>query len=209
MKHTISRRAFTAGAVLTAAGASKLAAQDAPQWWEKVTPYQTIGPFYPANRTLEADADMTQLHGHAGRARGQVIEVGGRVLDRYGNPISNAKVEIWQANMHGQYAHANAEQKEEWIDPNFQGFADLRTDADGVWRITTIKPGAYQGRTNHIHFDVVGRDQRLITQMYFPDENANNALDGPFTQTGPRARLLLADNTSDHAYHWDIRLGYT
>jgi len=206
MKHTLSRRAFATGALLTAAGATRLAAQAAPDMWDKVTPYQTIGPFYPSNRPFESDADMTQLHGHAERAAGQVIEVSGRVLDRYGNPISNAKLEVWQANMHGQYAHANAEQKEEWVDPNFQGFADLRTDANGEWHITTIKPGAYQGRTNHIHFDVIGRDQRLITQMYFPDEEANNALDGPLTRTGDRAGLLIADKTADHAYRWDIRL---
>ncbi|BDW83547.1 protocatechuate 3,4-dioxygenase subunit beta [Erythrobacter sp. Dej080120_24] len=209
MKHKLSRRAFAAGAVLTATGATRLAAQGAPEWWDKITPYQTIGPFYPANRPHEADADMTRLHGHANRAKGQVIEVFGRVLDRFGKPISNAKIELWQANMHGQYSHGNAPHKEEWHDPDFQGFAEIRTDPDGNWRVTTIKPGAYAGRTNHIHFDVVGREQRLITQMYFPDEEANNAEDGLLRRAGDGAPLLIAHKTADHAYHWDIRLADT
>ena len=53
------------------------------------------------------------------------------------------------------------------------------TDAEGRYRFVTIKPGAYPWRNHHnawraahIHFSLFGRAfvQRLVTQMYFPDD---------------------------------------
>jgi hypothetical protein len=40
-----------------------------------------------------------------GRARGRIIEVVGRVLDLDGRPVPNAKLDLWQANAAGRYAH--------------------------------------------------------------------------------------------------------
>ncbi|MBA2704456.1 MAG: hypothetical protein H0U60_11455 [Blastocatellia bacterium] len=41
-----------------------------------------------------------------------------------------------------------------------------------------MKPGAYPVgpgvvRPPHIHFDIAGKNDRLVTQMYFPDEPLN------------------------------------
>ena len=53
------------------------------------------------------------------------------------------------------------------------------TDSEGRYRFVTIKPGAYPWgnhhnawRPAHIHFSLFGRafTQRLVTQMYFPDD---------------------------------------
>ena len=206
MTFRITRRAFAAGAVAGLAGAGTLSAQRASEAAARATPYQTLGPFYPNQRPFEDDADLTWLDGHDQRAAGQVIEVGGRVLDIHGNPVSNARLEIWQANAAGRYAHANDVGNSGPLDPNFQGFADIRTGRDGTWRITTIKPGAYGSRTQHIHFDVTGRHQRLITQMYFPDEEENNQRDGPLRYAGDRANLLMSHKTGEASYHWDIVL---
>jgi protocatechuate 3,4-dioxygenase beta subunit len=46
------------------------------------------------------------------------------------------------------------------------------------YRFKTIKPGAYPAgpetvRPSHIHFDVAGRQDRLITQMYFDGDPYN------------------------------------
>src|SRR5262249_24615536 len=64
------------------------------------------------------------------------------------------------------------------LDPNFQGYGVQITDAEGRYRFKTIKPGAYpvsadRVRTPHIHFDVTGQKDRLVTQMYFPNEPLN------------------------------------
>ena len=64
-------------------------------------------------------------------------------------------------------------------DPNFTGAGRCLTDADGTYRFTTIRPGAYPWRNSpnawrpaHLHFSLFGRSftQRLVTQMYFPDD---------------------------------------
>src|ERR1044072_1416932 len=68
------------------------------------TPEQILGPFYPLN-TLGQNADLTKVPGRPGRAAGLVLNVVGQVLDLKGDPVRNAKVEIWQANTHGRYTH--------------------------------------------------------------------------------------------------------
>jgi protocatechuate 3,4-dioxygenase beta subunit len=68
------------------------------------TPHQILGPFYPI-KPLDQNADLTRVSGRPGRAEGQVINVMGRVLNLKGEPVRNAKVEVWQANAHGRYTH--------------------------------------------------------------------------------------------------------
>ena len=59
------------------------------------------------------------------------------------------------------------------LDPNFQGYGRLRADADGRYRIKTIKPPPYSGRTPHIHFNVASGGTTLTTQMFFEGEPLN------------------------------------
>jgi len=146
----------------------------------QLTPEQIMGPFYPIIRPLDHDMDLTVLKGKRGRAQGQLIHLIGRVLNSRGEPVRGAKVEIWQANTHGRYAHPT-DISTAPLDPNFQGFGVQTTDAEGRYRFKTIKPGPYpvnpvnpvEVRPPHIHFDVLGTKDRLVTQMYFPDEPLN------------------------------------
>ncbi|MGQ0383704.1 MAG: dioxygenase family protein [Gammaproteobacteria bacterium] len=145
------------------------------------TPMQTMGPFYPITRPLDSDADLTLLQGHQQRAQGKVVHLVGRLLDTQGRPVRGAKIELWQANAHGRYAHP-ADVNPAPLDPNFQGFGVQTTDADGQYRFKTIKPAAYAigpmnpdaVRPPHIHFDIAGANTRLVTQMYFPGEPEND-----------------------------------
>ena len=134
------------------------------------TPEQILGPFYPL-RALGQNADLTRVPGRPGRAAGLVLNVMGRVLNLKGEPIRNAAIEIWQANSHGRYAHPS-DHNPAPLDPNFEGSAILTTDHDGRYRFKTIKPAAYPAgpdrmRPAHIHFQVSGQQDRLVTQMYF------------------------------------------
>jgi len=143
------------------------------------TPSQILGPFYPVAKPLDRDADLTQVHGRLGRASGQVIEVMGRVINSRGMPVENAGIEIWQANAQGRYTHPS-DRSAAALDPHFDGYAALSTDAEGRYRFKTIKPGAYPDspgtmRAPHIHFDVVGRHNRLVTQLYFAGEPLNDS----------------------------------
>jgi len=148
------------------------------------TPDQILGPFYPVRKPLDQDADLTTIAGKPGRAEGQVIHVMGRVLTVAGQPVHGARVEIWQANTHGRYTHPS-DTNPAPLDPHFEGFAVLTTDAEGHYRMKTIKPGAYPAgpdrmRPPHIHFEVTGQSNRLVTQMYFAGEPLNDT--DPFLQ---------------------------
>jgi protocatechuate 3,4-dioxygenase, beta subunit len=134
------------------------------------TSHQILGPFYPLSKPTES-GDLTHIEGGGAAAKGQVLYLGGRVMDRGGAPVANARMEIWQANAGGRYTHPN-DTNPEPVDPNFEGFAVVHTDTDGRYHLKTIKPGAYPAGPNrirpaHIHFEVQGRTERFVTQMYF------------------------------------------
>jgi protocatechuate 3,4-dioxygenase, beta subunit len=147
------------------------------------TPAVDLGPFYPVLKPLDQDADLTTIKGNKGVAAGTIIHVAGRLLDAKGKPISGAKIEIWQANTHGRYAH-KGDTNDAPLDPHFQGYGVIKTDHEGRYRFKTIKPGAYPTsattqRTPHIHFDIEGSHDRLVSQMFFPNEPLNEK-DGIF-----------------------------
>jgi len=158
------------------------------------TPDQILGPFYPVVKPLDQDADLTTIAGKPGRAEGQVIHVMGRVVTVAGHPVPGARLEIWQANTHGRYTHPS-DTNPAPLDPHFEGFAVLTTDAEGRYRFKTIKPGAYPAgpdrmRPPHIHFEVTGQSNRLVTQLYFAGEPLNDT--DPFLQgVGPNKERLI------------------
>ena len=152
------------------------------------TPSGDLGPFYPVEPPLGTDFDLTRVREGGPQARGTLIEISGRVLYRDGTPQANARLEIWQANDVGRYAHPGDTRADAPLDPNFQGYADIRADANGYFRILTIKPGLYPvdgifQRSPHIHFDIRGLQRRLVTQMYFE---------------GTAATLLAQDKVLQH-----------
>ncbi len=165
------------------------------------TPQQILGPFYPL-KEFPQTADLTQIAGRPGRAQGQILNVMGRVLNLAGKPVRNATIEVWQANAAGRYTHPS-DPNPAPLDPNFDGSAVLTTDPEGRYRFKTIKPAAYPAGPNlirpaHIHFQVSGRQDRLVTQMYF-DGDPYNATD-PFLNSVGRKDLLttkLVDASSE------------
>jgi protocatechuate 3,4-dioxygenase, beta subunit len=141
------------------------------------TPDQILGPYFPVGCTPVRKDDLTTIEGVDGVAQGEIIEVTGRILDRHGDPVHGVGLTIWQANTFGRYAHRN-DQTPAPLDPNFVGCVDIRSNDEGVYRIKTVKPGAYLAgpdwmRPPHIHFEVHGQFERLVTQMYFPGEPLN------------------------------------
>jgi protocatechuate 3,4-dioxygenase, beta subunit len=137
---------------------------------------ETTAPVFGEDRIGPTDGDLTRQFPE--EPIGQRIIVHGRVLESDGRPVPHTLVEIWQANACGRYRHV----VDNWpapLDPNFGGGGRALTDADGRYTFTTIKPGAYPWgnhdnawRPAHIHFSVFGQafTQRLVTQMYFPDD---------------------------------------
>jgi protocatechuate 3,4-dioxygenase, beta subunit len=137
---------------------------------------ELTGPVYGEGDVAEQDGDLTRQFD--GEPLGERIIVTGRVLDGEGRPVRSTLVELWQANAAGRYAH-EVDRHPAPLDPNFGGAGRALTDDDGVYRFTTIKPGAYPWgnhpnawRPAHIHFSLFGRafTNRLVTQMYFPGD---------------------------------------
>lgn len=183
---------------------------------------ETSGPG-PAWADVSAeDADLTTNAGTGGEAIGERIIVTGRVLDENGEPLPGTLLEIWQANACGRYSHWRETAFPAPMDPNFLGVGQCITDAAGVYRFTTIKPGPYPWgnhpnawRPAHIHFSLMGPawGSRLITQLYFegdpllPLDPIYNAV-----PVHSRERLIAAydhDVTIENwalGWRWDIVL---
>ena len=193
----ITRRSMlTASAALTgAAMAGVMSSAFAQKASLRPTSEQVMGPFYPVALPIDQDADLTVIAGKSGRALGQIVYVSGRVTSVRGEPIANAELEIWQANSVGRYNHPG-DQGSPPLDPNFEGYAKIRTGADGNYSFKTVKPAPYPTgidgwlRPPHIHFEIKGRASRLVTQMYFAGE-ALNEKDKLFTSASADGRKSL------------------
>ena len=196
----------------TAASASKIA--NAAEQLAR-TPGQILGPFYPLSE-LPQTADLTKVPGRSGRAQGQVINVLGRVLSLKGEPVRNARIEVWQANSGGRYTHPS-DTNPAPPDPNFDGSAILTSDAEGRYRFKTIKPAAYPAgptliRPAHIHFQISGRQDRLVTQMYFADDPHNASDPMRILMGADFARQIgrpmpVTSPESNRAFRFDIVVG--
>jgi protocatechuate 3,4-dioxygenase beta subunit len=132
------------------------------------TPAQTEGPYFTPASPERASLLEAGLPGDR-------LTVAGTVLATDCRPLRRALLDFWQADAAGNYDN--------------QGYR-LRghqfTDADGRFRLDTVVPGLYPGRTRHIHVKVQAPDGPVLTtQLYFPREAAN-AGDGIF-----REELLL------------------
>lgn len=179
------------------------------------------GPVFGGSRIGELDNDLTAQH--EGEALGQRIIVYGRLLGPGGRPIRNSLVEVWQANAGGRYRH-DVDQHPAPLDPNFSGAGRCATDDDGRFRFISIKPGAYPWKNHanawrpaHIHFSLFGRNftQRLVTQMYFPDDPlfAQDPIFNSIPDPRARERLISRFDLSNTVPEWalafefDILLG--
>jgi protocatechuate 3,4-dioxygenase beta subunit len=156
-----------------------------------VTPGQTEGPFYPTYLPADADADLVRVTGQKAQALGQVTHIGGRILDRRGEAVRGAQVEIWQCDANGIYNHPSQPGLQR-RDAAFQGYGRAGVAADGRYGFRTIRPVPYPGRTPHIHFKVHAPGAgRLTTQMYIAGER-QNAADGVLNRIrSARARESL------------------
>jgi protocatechuate 3,4-dioxygenase beta subunit len=142
-----------------------------------ITPGQTEGPFYPVSLPADMDNDLVRVQGRAAQAMGQVTHLAGRVLNRRGEPVKAAMVEIWQCDANGIYNHPRQPGLQR-RDAAFQGYGRTEAAADGRYGFRTIRPVAYPGRTPHIHFKVHAPGAgRFTTQMYVAGER-QNATDG-------------------------------
>ena len=170
------------------------------------TASQTVGPFYRIGMEALYVSDLAPA-----AAATDKITIQGRVLDGDGKPVSDAVLEIWQANAQGKYAHPDDAQKKP-LTPDFRGFGRVPTGDDGAFRFTTIQPGSVAGprglpQAPHLLVAVFMRGLliHLVTRMYFPEQALN--ADDPVLGLVPAARrhTLIAQH-GPGALEWNVVL---
>jgi protocatechuate 3,4-dioxygenase beta subunit len=176
---------------------------------------ELTGPVYGHEAVGALDADLTRNAARNGEPIGERIIVAGRVIDEDGRPLPDTLIEIWQTNAAGRYVHI-VDRHAAPLDPNFLGAGRCVSDADGRYRFTSVKPGAYPWgnhanawRPAHIHFSVFGPSlaTRLVTQIYFPGDPLL-ALDPVFQAAPAEARERLVARFSLEDTEPGFALGY-
>src|SRR5580704_7167505 len=99
------------------------------------TSSQTVGPYVQIGFAPSAVVDLAPPG-----VGGERIALSGRVIAGDGAPVTDAVIEIWQANAQGKYAHPEDAQDKP-VEADFRGFGRCLTDGAGGYRFTTIKPG--------------------------------------------------------------------
>lgn len=160
-----------------------------------LTPSQTVGPFFGIGLPYE-NGNEAVAPGTAG-----AIRIEGQVIDGNGDPVPDALVELWMPDQRGSYrGTAN-------------GFGRSRTDSEGVFTFTAIKPGSTptpDGRKQAPHLNVTlfsrGLLRHLVTRIYFPDEAQANEGDPVLNQVEPERRQTLIAENAGGLLRFDIRL---
>jgi catechol 1,2-dioxygenase len=138
-----------------------------------------LGPFHVADAPelpMGANICLDQ--------KGEDMVIGGRILDTDGRPISNAVIDVWQANDEGFY---DVQQK--GIQPDFNLRGVFRTGADGRYWFRAVKPkyypipddgpvgkllgtlGRHPYRPAHLHYIIKAEGfEALTTHIFDPDD---------------------------------------
>ncbi|MBW4654580.1 MAG: hypothetical protein KME20_16305 [Kaiparowitsia implicata GSE-PSE-MK54-09C] len=146
-----------------------------PACGDAPTPPQTAGPFYTPNTP-----ERTSLREPG--VSGTPLLLTGTVLRQDCTPVAGAWLDFWQADDDGAYDNTG-----------FRLRGHQYTDDAGRYRLETIVPGSYPGRTPHLHVMVQTSERSpLTTQLYFPSEPQNQR-DGLF-----QPELLMTVEATDH-----------
>ncbi len=115
----------------------------------------TEGPYYKANPPQNATLRTATV-------AGTPLTLTGYVVSQSCQPIANARLDFWQADGNGNYDNSGY---------TLRGWQ--LTDANGAYRLETVIPGLYPGRTEHIHFKVTVNGKTYTSQLFFPGVSQN------------------------------------
>lgn len=172
-----------------------------------LTPSQTVGPYLSLGMRWP-DGPHAVPEGTPG-----AVWLRGRVLDAVGEPVTDAMVETWQADPDGRFDHPDDPRgAAEPSVPGFRGFARSETLAE-EYAVLTVKPGRTPDgnggmQAPHIDVSVFARGllDRVVTRLYFADEQAANDQDPVLMSLPDATRHTLLAQPSEDGYRLDIVL---
>ncbi len=190
---------------------------------EATTPSQTVGPFFALpDGLLWEDGPEVVPSGDPG-----AITVYGYLLDGRGAPVPDGIIETWQADEHGRFDHPGDPRVAAERDAGnqrgvgdqrnaaspFRGFGRSGTNSQGRFWLRTRKPGSLptpSGRTEAPHIDVSvlarGLLNRVVTRLYFGDEQRANEADPVLSTVEADRRGTLIATPDAEGYRFDIHL---
>ncbi len=138
-----------------------------------LTPQQMEGPYFIDQRLNRSDIRADPSHGQA--KAGVPLQLILRISAPGASactPLAGAMVDVWHCDASGEYSAVEENRRNPTAPGFLRGFQI--TDANGEVRFTTIYPGAYPGRTVHIHVKIrsrssSGRASEFTSQLYFDD----------------------------------------
>jgi protocatechuate 3,4-dioxygenase, alpha subunit len=170
------------------------------------TPSQTIGPFFH-DALLDRDRSELISPDHP-----SAIEIRGAIYDGAGEAVTDAMVEIWQADPAGRYDDPEVDSEVPPVE-GFTGFGRAGAES-GEFSFITLKPGPVPGphgslQAPHVMVRVFARGllKPLVTRIYFPDERETNASDPILSSIeDPELRSTLVARDEGGALRFDVHL---
>ncbi|WP_084727051.1 protocatechuate 3,4-dioxygenase subunit alpha [Rhodococcoides yunnanense] len=172
------------------------------------TPSQTVGPYLHIGLPWADGPDVVPA-GSDG-----VIDVTVTIVDGNRTPVTDAMIETWQADAVGRFEHPDDPRGPAVAVPEgLRGFGRAVADASGTAVVHTVKPGALPAEDDlveapHIDLGIFARGmlERLVTRIYFPDEEDANAADPVLSSLNGKERAKLIAHRTTSGYHLDVVL---
>jgi protocatechuate 3,4-dioxygenase alpha subunit len=177
----------------------------ANKWAE--TPPQTVGPFHSIG-LRQPDWALVVPLGTPG-----AFWLRGSLRDGAGEPVPDGVIETWQADPDGRFDHPDDPRGAAVSAvPGFRGFGRTET-LDGEWAVYLVKPGRLPDgdgglQAPHVDLSVFARGllDRVVTRVYFDDEDAANAEDPVLRGLDPDRRATLVATSVEDGYRLEIVL---
>jgi catechol 1,2-dioxygenase len=150
------------------------------------TPRTIEGPLYVAG--APESVGFARLDDGSESERAETLFMQGTVFDQEGKPLPNAKVEVWHANLLGNYSFFDRTQSD------FNLRRTIVTDADGRYQFRSIIPVGYgcppDGTTQQL-LDLLGRHGQRPAHIHF------------FVSAPGHRKLTTQINIDGDEYLWD------
>jgi len=118
---------------------------------KKPTPPEVLGPFYKKGAPNKVNLRVA-------REPGMPLLITGKILDTRGEPVHEARIDLWHADYKGIYdVHG------------YRYRSNLALGNASVYSVETIMPGHYPSRpAQHVHYLITAPGCKpLVTQLYF------------------------------------------